>query len=341
MDPGPLTPGLDADRAERFAGIALGHVRRAYPYQVAHVLAGPDDALPPHRLHPVFHGSYDWHSCVHAHWMLARLLRRFPGLPSAPRIRAWLDAQFVPERVAGECAYFDAPGRAGFARPYGWAWLLALSAELRRHREAPRWAEALAPLAGRVADRLRGFLPRMDYPVRTGAHGNTAFALALAQEHAAAEEDAALGALLQATALRWYGGDTDCPAWGEPDGDSFLSPALVEAECMRRLLPRPDFLRWLDRFLPRWGAGEPAALFAPVQVGDRSDGKIAHLDGLQLSRAWCWRGIAQALGPGDPRRSRIAATVAAHLAAGLPHVAGNYMGEHWLASFAVLALGVD
>jgi len=335
---------LSAAQAGHFAGIALGHVRRAYPFQLSHVLRGPDDALPPHRLHPVFHGSYDWHSCVHGHWMLARLLRRFPDLAAAPRIRALLDEGLTPERIAGECAYFDAPGRAGFERPYGWAWLLALSAELRRHRDAPHRAEALAPLADRIVRRLHDFLPRMAYPVRTGTHANTAFALALAHDHAAAEADAAFHALLRDTALRWYGDDTDCPAWGEPDGDAFLSPALVEAECMRRLLPRPDYLRWLNRFLPRWGAGEPAVLFAPVRVGDasnRSDGKIAHLDGLQLSRAWCWNGIAQALGPGDPRGPRIAAAVEAHLQAGLPHVAGDYMGSHWLASFAVLALDAD
>ena len=325
-----LTPALGA----RFAAIALGHVTREYPNKPGHVLAGPDDARTPAALHPVFYGSFDWHSCVHGYWMLARLARQYPALPVAAEIAALFDRQLVADKVAGECAYLAAPTSRGFERPYGWAWLLKLAAEL----QGTPWASALAPLAEMFAQRFRDFLPLATYPVRVGTHFNTAFGLRLAADYAAVVGDAALMALLRATAERWYGQDADCPAWGEPSGDDFLSSALIEAECMRRLLPAAGFAVWFDRFLPRLGVAEPAVLFAPAAVSDRSDGKLAHLDGLNLSRAWCFRALAAALPGGDPRRSVMEQAADAHLAAGLPHIAGDYMGEHWLASFAVLAL---
>lgn len=332
-----MASGLTSELAGSFAAIALGHVRREYPNKPEHVLDGPADARVPSALHPIFHGSYDWHSCVHSHWMLARLLRRFPALPSAPAIRALFDAQFTPEKVAGECAYLAAPSAAGFKRPYGWAWLLKLAEELMR-QDDPRWSQNLAPLAEIFAQRFRGFLPRATYPVRVGTHFNTAFGLRLAADYADLMQDDELMALLTATARRWYGEDADCPAWGEPSGDDFLSSALIEAECMRRLLPAVEFSPWFDRFLPRVAASEPATLFRPATVSDRTDGKIAHLDGLNLSRAWCWRALASALPEGDPRRAVTLAAAENHLAAGLPHLADDYMGEHWLASFATLAL---
>lgn len=330
-------PQLTADLAERFARIALGHVRREYPNNPDHALAGPEDARTPGALHPVFHGSYDWHSCVHSHWMLARLLRRFPGIPAAAAIRALFDAQFTADKVAGECAYLMRPTARGFKRPYGWAWLLKLAEELALQDE-PHWSWTLAPLAEIFAQRFRDFLPIATYPVRVGTHFNTAFGLRMAADYADAAKDTALAALLRDTAQRWYGADADCPAWGEPSGDDFLSSALIEAECMRRLLPAEDFPSWLARFLPRIAEGEPAVLFQPAVVTDRSDGKIAHLDGLNLSRAWCWRAIAAALRPEDARRAVAEDAAAQHLAASLPHIADDYMGEHWLASFAVLAL---
>jgi hypothetical protein len=328
-----LTPEIGA----RFAAVALGHVSREYPYKPGHVLAGPADARTPADLHPVFHGSYDWHSCVHGYWLLARVLRRFPDGAQAGAIRARFDARLTPGRVAGECATFAAPTARGFERPYGWAWLLKLADELARLPET-RWSEALAPLAATIAGRFRDFLPVAPYPVRVGTHFNTAFALRLAADYAEGAGEAALGALLLETAERWYGADTDCPAWGEPGGDDFLSSALIEAECMRRLLPPARFRPWFDRFLPELAARRPATLFRPATVTDRSDGKIAHLDGLNLSRAWCFRALAAALAPADPRRTPLAAAAEAHLAAALPHVTGDYMGEHWLASFALLAL---
>ncbi len=331
---------LTAALAAKFAAAALGHVTREYPNKPANVLAGPQDARTPRDLHPVFHGSFDWHSCVHGYWTLARLLRLFPAMAPATEIRLLFDGQLVADKVDGECATFDHPMAAGFERPYGWAWLLKLDVALGELPDR-RWREALAPLVTLIAGRLEAFLPKAAYPVRVGTHFNTAFALALAAEWAAATGHARLSALLSRTVEGWYGGDADCQAW-EPSGDDFLSPTLIEAECMRRLLPHDHFLPWFDRFLPRLAEARPEALFAPVSVSDRSDGKIAHLDGLNLSRAWCWRSLATALSPADPRRVMMEQAAELHLAAGLPHVTGDYMGEHWLASFALLALdGAD
>jgi hypothetical protein len=330
---------LTPDLASRFAAIALGHVAREYPYGMIQVVTGPGDIAMPRERHPIFFGSFDWHSCVHGHWLLARLLRLYPDLPEAPAIRAHFDAAFTAEKAAGELAFLNRLSSAGFERPYGWAWLLMLAAELRAHvgADAERWCEALSPLAALFAARLKAFLPKADYPVRAGVHSNTAFALALALDYARAEPDAALEALIRAKAAAWYGADADCQAW-EPSGDEFLSPALMEAELMRRLLTPYDFRAWFAAFLPWAGEGRPGSLFAPAKVSDRTDGRIAHLDGVNLSRAWCWRGIASALAEGDPARSLALETSERHIAASLPHVAGDYMGEHWLATYALLAL---
>jgi hypothetical protein len=319
--------------AERFAGLALSHVTREYPHKPGLVFAGPEDARTPSALHPVFHGSFDWHSCVHGYWLLARLLKLHPDMGRAGAIRALFDRQLVPDRIAGECATFDTPANRGFERPYGWAWLLKLAAELRQ-AESSRWGEALSPLSDLIAERLAAFLPIAPYPVRVGTHFNTAFALRLAADYA----DETLLVLLRETALAWYGADADCPAWGEPGGDDFLSPTLIEAEALRRLLPPLQFLSWFDRFLPRLVEGRPAALFVPARATDRSDGKIAHLDGLNLSRAWCLRALARALADDDPRRGAMRAHADRHWEVALPHLTGDYMGEHWLASFALLAL---
>ncbi len=325
---------MTPDQAERFAWVALGHVGREYPNGLQHVWAGPGDGGAPRDLHPVFFGSFDWHSCVHAYWMLAHLLRRFPGMGCAAEIGSLFDARLTADAVAGECAYFARPTARGFERPYGWAWVLKLAEGLRALPDG-RWAAALAPLTAVIVVRFRDFLPVAPYPVRVGTHFNTAFALRLAADYAA--DDPALFGLLRDTAVGWYGGDVGCQAW-EPSMDEFLSSALMEAECMRRLLPAADFVPWFGRFLPELAAGRPAALFTLPQVTDRSDGKIAHLDGLSLSRAWCFRALAAALPAGDSRVGPMLAAVEAHLAAALPHVAGDYMGEHWLATFAVLAL---
>ncbi|WP_437955738.1 DUF2891 domain-containing protein [Sorangium sp. So ce119] len=337
-----MTHALTPEIASQLAALALGHVTREYPNKLDHVMTGPEDVKGPRELHPLFHGSFDWHSCVHGHWLLARILRLFPGGPGAAPVRALLEAQLTGEKVAAELAYLQRPSSRGFERPYGWAWLLLLAAELARYdtEEGRRWSAALAPLGDAFAERFLEFLPRATYPVRAGAHTNTAFALALALEYAAVKGDERLSRRCAEAARAWYGRDADCQAW-EPSQDDFLSPALMEAECMRRVLPGPEFRGWFARFLPRAAQGEPATLFQPATVSDRSDGKIAHLDGLNLSRAWCWRSLAAALPGGDPVRARALDAVARHLDASLPHLAGDYMGEHWLASFALLALSDD
>lgn len=329
---------LTQDLAQKFAELALAHVSREFPNKMDHVLAGPEDVAGPHALHPIFFGSYDWHSCVHGYWLTARVLRLHPGLGAAPKIAALFADRFTDEHVSSECAYLARPHARGFERPYGWAWLLALQAELDRHTAGAgvAAAAALRPLAQAFAARFSQFLPLADYPVRTGVHSSTAFALRLAADYAE-PTDGTLFALMRDKALAWYGGDEGAQAW-EPSQDDFLSPTLMEAECMRRFLAPDTFRAWFERFLPDAKAGAPAALFAPARVSDRSDGKIAHLDGLNFSRAWCWRAIAAALTADDPLRPRALEAAERHIAASLPHVAGDYMGEHWLATFALLAL---
>jgi hypothetical protein len=332
---------LTPEFAGELARIALGHVGREYPYALVHVVNDAGDIALPRVHHPIFHGSFDWHSCVHGHWLLARVLRLYPHLPECAAIRAHFDQALTHEKVAGELAYLNRPSSAGFERPYGWAWLLKLAAELRGDGDGRSLAreEALRPLADAIAQRFKGFLPKADYPVRAGVHSNTAFALTLAHDYANAALDGALVELISLKAHAWYGNDADCQAW-EPSGDEFLSPTLMEAELMRRVLAPAEFRAWFSRFLPRAGRGEPATLFAPARVSDRSDGKIAHLDGLNLSRAWCWRGIAAAFAGDDPVSQCATDAARRHLEASLRHVSGHYVGEHWLASFALLALDV-
>jgi len=322
-----LTPAL----ASRLASLTLGHLGREWPYKLDHVMSGPGDVLRPSALHPIFHGSFDWHSCVHGWWQVMRLTRRFPDMPEAAPIRARADDMLVPDKVAGELAYLRRSASAAFERPYGWGWLLALHDELHEHPDQ-HWAEAVEPLARAFAGRFRAYLPKMTYPIRVGTHGNSSFAMLLAHRWAA-RHDGELHALIAARAADWFGADRGCQAW-EPAGDEFLSPALTEALLMRDILPAADFARWFDAFLP----DIPPTLLDPAVVSDRSDGKIAHLDGLNLSRAWCWRGIAAALPDGHPVVPVADQAVQAHLSASLPHLADDYMGEHWLASFALLAL---
>ena len=328
-----MTRRLTPELAARFADIALGHVGREYPNKLDHVLTGEADAQTPRALHPIFHGSFDWHSCVHSYWMLASLLRAFPSGEAAARIAARFDEMFTQEKVEGELAYLRRPLSAGFERPYGWAWLLKLQAELEESGTV--WAAVLRPLATAFAARFKAFLPKADFPVRAGAHTNTAFALRLVLDYALTVEDAALTRLIEERANLWYFADQAAQAW-EPSGDDFLSPTLVEAQLMSRLLGEGLFSEWLGRFLPELAARRPLALFAPVPVSDRSDGKIAHLDGLNLSRAWAWRELSHILSEELYPLARTAAE--RHLEVSLPHVAGDYMGEHWLATYAVLAL---
>ena len=323
---------LDTDLASRLARIALGHVTREYPHKLDHVLDSDADAATPRALHPIFFGSFDWHSCVHGWWTLLTLRRLFPDSAEARDIAALADESFTTARVAAELAYLDRPSSRGFERPYGWAWLLYLHLEASRHQAG--WAAALEPLARAFAKRFRNYLAVLTYPIRAGTHFNTAFALHLATEWAA-RFDPALGEAIRDHAAKYFSADADCQAW-EPSGDDFLSPALIEALCMASTQPRPAFANWFARFLPLLDQRMPTTLFAPASVSDRSDGKIAHLDGLNLSRAWCWRQLAPLLP--DSQRDTAAETAEIHLRAALPHLAGEYAGEHWLASFALLAM---
>ena len=324
-----LTPEI----AARFMALTTGHLTREYPHKLDHVMDGPQDVLAPSVLHPIFHGSFDWHSCVHGWWQVLRLARLFPDLTAAAAVRAVAARMLTAENYAAECAYLDRPSARGFERPYGWAWALALHGEMVQHEAA--WARHADGFAQAFARRFAAFLPLQTYPIRTGTHYNSAFALTLALDWAE-QHDGTLAGLIKARADDWFFADRAALAW-EPGGDEFLSGTLCEALLMSRVLG-PDFPAWFDAFLPDLARGEPATLFTPATVSDRSDGKIAHLDGLNLSRAWCWRGIAAALGPAHPVHAAAGESAQVHLNAALPHIAGDYMGEHWLASFAMLAL---
>jgi DUF2891 family protein len=322
---------LDAPLASKMAEIVLGHVAREYPNKLDHVLTSDADVLSPRELHPIFFGSFDWHSCVHGWWSLLTLRRLFPEMSQVAKIDRLADESFTRDKVPGELAYLERPLSRGFERPYGWAWLLALHLEATRHEQ--RWGAALEPLARAFARRLRDYLHILTYPIRVGTHFNTAFALILSLDWAEAF-DAGLAELIRDRARHWFGSDRDCQAW-EPGGDEFLSSALIEALCMARTHPAL-FPIWFEQFLPRVASREPATLFAPAVVSDRSDGKIAHLDGLNLSRAWCWLNLAPLLPPAERAIAERAADE--HLTAAMPHISGDYMGEHWLVSFALLAL---
>jgi hypothetical protein len=322
---------LDHQLASHMARIALGHVRQEYPHKLDHVLGGDEDVLPPRALHPIFFGSFDWHSCVHGWWTLLTLRRMFPHIDEAAEIARLAAESFTAENMGAELAYLDRPLSRGFERPYGWAWLLQLHLEAMRHEES--WGAELEPLARAFADRLHAYLDVLTYPIRVGTHFNTAFALILSLDWAETFDES-LAHRIRDRARHWFGADRDCQAW-EPGGDEFLSPALIEAMCMART-HRDHFSAWFAEFLPRVASRHPATLFTPAIVSDRTDGKIAHLDGLNLSRAWCWRSIAPLLPSAERSIAENAAD--AHVAAALPHIAGDYMGEHWLATFALLAL---
>jgi hypothetical protein len=324
---------IDEATAERFATIALSHVAREYPHKLDHVLESDSDLLAPRVLHPIFFGSYDWHSCVHGWWLLLTVRRLYPNMQASADIEALAHTSFTPDKAAVELAYVRKDSSRAFERPYGWAWLMALHLEASRDSDRS-WSDALRPLADAFAERFRDYLSILTYPIRAGTHFNTAFAIVLALEWADSF-DPELAAAMRERSIAWFGADRDCQAW-EPSGDAFLSPALTEALCMAKALPAADFRTWFAAFLPRVAVHEPMSLFEPATVSDRSDGKIAHLDGVNFSRAWCWRTLAPLLGPTERTVAEEAAD--RHLAAALPHVAGDYMGEHWLASFALLAL---
>ena len=314
---------LDTDTAQRFAQLALDCVHREYPNKIAHVLSGDDDVRPPRDLTPGFFGCYDWHSAVHGHWLLARLARVAPDLEITQAARDALDRTIQAEAIAAEVRYLQGPGRVSFERPYGLAWLLQLAAELREWIDDPQaqwWAFNLGPLELAAAERISDWLPKLDYPIRTGEHAQTAFAFALILDWARVAQEAEMEALVIRKSREFYLGDRRCPLEYEPSGQDFLSPCLAEADLMRRILPPLEFGAWLGAFLPQVPMDGDDTWLQPAVVSDPGDPKLAHLDGLNISRAWMLEGIAAGLTEGDPRIEATQATADRHRRAGLRSV---------------------
>ncbi|MDZ7859471.1 MAG: DUF2891 domain-containing protein [Candidatus Krumholzibacteriota bacterium] len=318
--------------------MALRCVRKEYPAKLSHVMNDRSEVKSPAQLHPAFNGCFDWHSCVHAHWMMTRLLRIFPELPEADSLRSVLGSTLTERNIEAEVRYLSQPGRKSFERMYGWAWLLKLSQELLECDDpaAESWSRNLQPLTDNIVERYLSFIPKQTYPIRRGVHANTAFGLTFALDYARAAGVSELEELIVSRSIDYFADDRRCPGSWEPGGDDFLSPCLIEADLMRRVFKRDEFREWFHNFLPELNKGYPENLLKPAVVSDRSDPKIVHLDGLNLSRAWCLYGIAKFLKEGDPARRIIFEAAELHSNDALSRVAtGNYEGEHWLASFAV------
>lgn len=345
MDTSPHPSSLTLPHASLFADLALAGITREYPNAPGLVLNSPVDIQSPRALHPAFYGCFDWHSSVHGHWMLARLLRLFPtlrhgsgqALPKAEEIRAALAGNLTESNLQKEADYFHAPNRRSFERTYGWTWLLKLAEELAASSDpdAAAWSRNLRPLVDVIVRGYLDFLPKQTYPIRVGTHANTAFGLAFALDYARAAHHTELESLLVRRSVDYFARDENIPAAFEPGGNDFLSPSLIEADLLTRVLPPADFADWFHRFL----RDLPAGLLTPAFVSDRSDLQLVHLDGLNLSRAWCMTRVASALPEGDAHRDALTASAEGHARAGLANVAsGHYGGEHWLASFAVYML---
>ena len=331
-------PAIDVAAAGRFAQLALDCVHKEYPNKIAHVLASDADARPPRELTPAFYGCYDWHSAVHGHWLLVRAVRMFPDAPYAERARAELARSFTNSNIATEVAYLRTEGRASFERPYGLAWLLQLAAELRgwADPQAPDWSATLAPLESEAAARIESWLRKLRYAIREGEHDQTAFSFGLIWDWAKAAGDADMQQLLRDKAQQFYMNDRACPLEYEPSGQDFLSPCLAEADFMRRVLEPQAFSKWLGAFLPQIPRDGSIAWLPPGEVTDRSDPKLAHLDGLNLSRAWMFEGIARGLPANDKRIRSLRASAAEHRRVSLGAVTSeHYVGSHWLGTFAL------
>lgn len=338
----PSDAGFDAKAAERFAKLALACVHKEYPNKISHVLNSEADVAPPHKLTPAFCGCYDWHSSVHGHWLLVRLLRTFPDAAFAKDARAALKQSLTAENLKQEASYIKGAGRASFERPYGLSWLLQLCAELREwdDPDAKEWLVSLKPLEDVAVERLMAWLPKLSNPVRIGEHDQTAFGLGLMFDYARTAKNDSFARLIRDSAKKFFLADKNCPLSYEPSGEDFLSPCLGEADTMRRVLPQKEFASWLKTFMPQIPVGREGsdnADWLKVAVSpDPSDPKLAHLDGLNLSRAWMLEGIVSGLAEDDPRRAALEAAADAHRRAGLAAVTGeHYEGGHWLGSFAV------
>ncbi|MEP6603643.1 MAG: DUF2891 domain-containing protein [Spartobacteria bacterium] len=331
-------PKFDAAAAERFAKLALACVHKEYPNKISHVLNSDADVAPPRKLTPAFCGCYDWHSSVHGHWLLVRLIRTFPEAPFAAPARVALKQSLTAENLKQEAAYLRGEGRASFERPYGLVWLLQLCAELREwdNAEAREMLANLRPLQDAALERLKVWLPKLSHPVRIGEHDQTAFALGLLLDYARTMKDEPIEKLAIGSARKFYLADMSCPLNYEPSGQDFLSPCLGEADVMRRVLPPKEFAKWLGDFMPQIPTTPNADWLRVTVSPDPSDPKLAHLDGLNLSRAWMLEGIMSILPNDDPRRPALQAAADAHRQAGLAAVTGvHYEGGHWLGSFAV------
>jgi hypothetical protein len=338
----PHTTTFDSDAAQRFARLALACVHKEYPNKLAHSLNSDADVAPPRKLTPAFFGCYDWHSSVHGHWLLARLARTFPNAPFTPDARAALQQSLTQANIAQEVIYLKEDGRASFERPYGLAWLLQLGVELREWEKTDssplphQLAATLLPLEQAAVERLKTWLPKLSHPVRSGEHSQTAFALGLIIDYARQTGDKDFLNLLVGKARDFYSADKTCPLAYEPSGEDFLSPCLAEADVMRRVLSPAEFASWLRRFMPQIPGNGSDSWLQPEKSPDQSDPKLAHIDGLNLSRAWMLDGIASGLPKGDPRLTALERTIASHKSAGLAAVTGeHYEGGHWLGSFAV------
>lgn len=332
------TGKFDIKAAERFANLALACVHKEYPNHISHTLNSDADAAPPRKLTPAFYGCYDWHSSVHGHWLLVRLVRTFPDAPFVQAAREALRQSLTAENIVQEASYLRAEGRSSFERPYGLAWLLQLASELREwdDPQAREMASNLHPLEEAALERLNNWLPKLSHPVRIGEHDQTAFALGLILDYAHGNGDQKFAELVVSRTKQFYLSDKNCPLAYEPSGEDFLSPCLAEADLMRRVLPSQEFARWLRTFMPQISTSGTNKWLQPVVSPDPSDPKLAHLDGLNLSRAWMLEGIAAGLPKTDKRLASIMATAEAHSKAGLAAVTGeHYEGGHWLGSFAV------
>lgn len=324
--------------AQVFSGLAMDCIHKEYSNKIAHYMNSDEDLKPPRELYPAFYGCFDWHSSVHGHWLLVRLLNTHESEVDSSAIRLMLNKSFTAENIAGELASYTRQGMKSFERPYGIAWLLQLTAELRQSsgEESQRWLTHLLPLEQRAVSNISEWLPKLSFPIRTGEHSQTAFAFGLMLDWAQIAGDREFEALLKSRVRELYAGDVNCPLAYEPSGQDFLSPCIAEADLMRRVLTQSEFLSWLTDFFPTLTGNTGDDWLAPATVTDKSDGKLAHLDGLNTSRAWMLEGIISALPINDTRRRPLEAAVAAHRKAGLDAVLGDmhYMGSHWLGSFA-------
>jgi hypothetical protein len=337
----PMTFTMSKEQAVSFAKLALKGISKEYPNKPADVLNGDDDVQSPRQVHPAFFGCYDWHSAVHGHWMLIRILKLYPDLPSHAEIRAALATSLTGKNLETEALYLSRPNAKSYERPYGWSWLLKLAEELHTWEDpqGKEWSANLKPLADAIVKNYLDYFPKQTYPIRSGVHPSTAFGLSFALDYARAVGRSELEALIVERARYYFAKDENIPAIWEPDGADFFSPSLMEADLMRRVMTPAEFHTWFKKYLPRIDEGAPKSLMEPATVTDRTDPQLVHLDGLNISRAWCMRNIAASYPESDPIHKTLTNAARKHADAAIPHISsGDYAGEHWLASFATYLL---